>query len=54
MYELGPHLIDQAVHFFGPVLSVHVELDTRGPAAITDDDTFLALRHAENVSPDCG
>lgn len=50
MYELGPHLIDQAVHLFGPVLSVHMELDTRRPAAIADDDTFLALRHAGNVS----
>ena len=44
-YDLGTHLVDQAVQLFGPVDSVYAELDARRPAAVNDDDTFIALRH---------
>ncbi len=44
-YDLGTHLVDQAIQLFGPVDSVYAELDARRPAAINDDDTFIALRH---------
>ena len=44
-YDLGTHLIDQAIQLFGPVADVHAELDARRPNATNDDDTFIALRH---------
>lgn len=49
LFDLGPHLIDQAVELFGPVGAVHAELDRRRPGAVNDDDTFLALTHANGV-----
>jgi predicted dehydrogenase len=44
LLDLGSHLVDQAVHLFGPVRSVYAEIDARrgGP----EDDVFLALEHA--------
>ncbi|GAB3452062.1 Gfo/Idh/MocA family oxidoreductase [Streptomonospora sediminis] len=48
LYDLGPHLIDQAVNLFGPVESVYAELEARRGAA-ADDDSFLALTHAGGV-----
>lgn len=49
LYDLGTHLIDQAVQLFGPVAEVHVELARRRPGAVADDDVFLALEHADGV-----
>ncbi|MCS5720130.1 Gfo/Idh/MocA family oxidoreductase [Herbiconiux sp. CPCC 205763] len=49
LFDLGPHLIDQAIRLFGPVDEVHAELDRRRPGAVTDDDSFLSLRHANGV-----
>jgi len=50
LYDLGPHLVDQAVTLFGPVESVYAELDRRRPGdAAVDDDAFVALRHASGV-----
>lgn len=47
LYDLGSHLIDQAVNLFGPVRTVYAELESlRGGA---DDDTFVALTHAGGV-----
>ncbi|MDA0562848.1 Gfo/Idh/MocA family oxidoreductase [Streptomonospora sp. S1-112] len=48
LYDLGPHLIDQAVNLFGPVEAVYAELDARRGAP-ADDDSFLALTHAGGV-----
>ncbi|MDT0302201.1 Gfo/Idh/MocA family oxidoreductase [Streptomonospora wellingtoniae] len=48
LYDLGPHLIDQAVNLFGPVEAVYAELDARRGAA-ADDDSFLALTHTGGV-----
>jgi scyllo-inositol 2-dehydrogenase (NADP+) len=45
LYDLGSHLIDQALVLFGPVDSVHAELQRVRPGARVDDDAFLALRH---------
>lgn len=45
LYDLGSHLIDQAVQLFGPVSAVYAEADRRRPGARADDDTFLALSH---------
>lgn len=49
LYDLGSHLIDQALTLFGPVREVYAELDRRRPGAETDDDVFLALKHANGV-----
>jgi len=49
LYDLGPHLIDQAIRLFGPVASVHAELDRRRPGAASDDDSFVALTHESGV-----
>lgn len=49
LYDLGPHLIDQALQLFGPVREVHAELDRRRCGAHVDDDVFLALTHETGV-----
>jgi len=49
LYDLGTHLIDQALCLFGPVADVYAELDKRRPGIAVDDDVFLALTHASGV-----
>jgi scyllo-inositol 2-dehydrogenase (NADP+) len=49
LFDLGTHLIDQALHLFGPVTGVYAELDRRRPGMQVDDDVFLALTHASGV-----
>lgn len=49
LFDLGPHLIDQAVRLFGPVAAAHAELDARRAGAVNDDDSFLALTHESGV-----
>ena len=49
LYDLGPHLIDQALQLFGPVRTVYAELDRRRAGVATDDDAFVALTHASGV-----
>ena len=46
LLDLGPHLVDQAIHLFGPPESVYGEVRTRRPGAQVDDDAFIALQHA--------
>ena len=48
LLDLGSHLVDQALHHFGPVRSVYAEIENRrGTPA--DDDAFLALTHVSGV-----
>jgi len=49
VYDLGTHLIDQAICLFGPPTHVYAELDTRRPGAVAADDAFLALTHENGV-----
>ncbi|MGA4841686.1 Gfo/Idh/MocA family oxidoreductase [Streptomyces sp. G45] len=49
LYDLGSHVVDQALVLFGPVTRVYAEADVRRPGAAADDDTFLALTHASGV-----
>lgn len=49
LYDLGAHLVDQAVELFGPVATVYCELDRRRPGAAVDDDVFVALTHRDGV-----
>lgn len=49
VYDLGPHLVDQAMQLFGPVLDVHAELHRRRSGAAAEDDAFLSLLHEGGV-----
>ncbi|MBP1134202.1 putative dehydrogenase [Arthrobacter sp. PvP023] len=49
LFDLGTHLIDQAIQLFGPATVAHAELRARRPGEKTDDDVFLALRHGSGV-----
>lgn len=49
LYDIGSHLIDQALYLFGPVSEVYAEIDLRRPGVETDDDVFLALKHRNGV-----
>ncbi|MEU5537085.1 Gfo/Idh/MocA family oxidoreductase [Streptomyces sp. NPDC020362] len=49
LYDLGSHVVDQALVLFGPATEVYAETDVRRPGAETDDDTFIALTHATGV-----
>ncbi|MEU3789100.1 Gfo/Idh/MocA family oxidoreductase [Streptomyces fructofermentans] len=49
LYDLGSHLVDQALVLFGPAATVYAESDARRPGAETDDDTFIAITHASGV-----
>src|SRR5439155_26815292 len=51
LYDLGPHLIDQALQLFGPVRAVYSELDRRRAGVVAEDDAFIALTHASGVRP---
>ncbi|MFH8340350.1 Gfo/Idh/MocA family oxidoreductase [Streptomyces sp. AM6-12] len=45
LYDLGSHVVDQALVLFGPAAEVYAEADVRRPGAEADDDTFIALTH---------
>ncbi|MCZ2401656.1 Gfo/Idh/MocA family oxidoreductase [Paenarthrobacter sp. Z7-10] len=49
LYDLGSHLIDQALQLFGPAVHVYGELDVRRRQEKTDDDGFVALLHDGGV-----
>lgn len=46
LFDLGSHLVDQAVQLFGLPTSVYAEVARRRRAVAVDDDTFVALTHA--------
>src|SRR5258707_2051582 len=49
LFDLGSHLIDQALVLFGQPAYVYAEVDKRRPGALVDDDTFVALHFAGGV-----
>ena len=49
LFDLGSHLIDQALVLFGPARSVYAELDRRRAGVHVDDDSFVALTHENGV-----
>jgi predicted dehydrogenase len=49
LLDLGPHLVDQAVQLFGPVESVHADLQTIRPGAGAEDEFELHLVHASGA-----
>jgi predicted dehydrogenase len=49
LYDLGSHLIDQALVLFGPAVEVYAELERRRPTSEVIDDAFVAISHASGV-----
>ncbi len=49
LYDLGSHLIDQALVLFGPPVQVYAELDRRRNSVQVDDDAFVAVTHVSGV-----
>lgn len=49
LFDLGSHLIDQALVLFGEPTDVYAETDVRRPGAEVDDDTFVALHFESGV-----
>jgi predicted dehydrogenase len=49
LFDLGSHVIDEALVLFGPVREVYAELDRRREGVEADDDTFVALTHVAGV-----
>lgn len=49
LYDLGSHLIDQALVLSGPARTVYAELHRRRPGVHVDDDAFVAITHASGV-----
>lgn len=49
LFDLGSHLIDQALTLFGPATTVYAELDAGYADSEVDDDAFVALEHASGV-----
>ncbi|MEV0564013.1 Gfo/Idh/MocA family oxidoreductase [Dactylosporangium sp. NPDC050588] len=45
LYDLGSHLVDQALQLLGPATEVYAEVHTRRAGIEVDDDVFVALRH---------
>lgn len=45
LYDLGTHLIDQAIQLLGEVEDVYAEVRTLREGSGADDDTFVALQH---------
>ena len=45
LFDLGPHVIDQAIELLGPARSVYAEVRDVRPGARVDDDFFVALEH---------
>ncbi len=50
LFDLGSHLIDQAMFLFGKPTHVYAEMATRRPGAQVDDDTFVALQFPNGVN----
>ena len=49
LFDLGSHLVDQALLLFGRPLRVYAEIERRRLGAAVDDDVFLALDHLGDV-----
>ncbi|MHA7305565.1 Gfo/Idh/MocA family protein [Arthrobacter sp. TMN-49] len=49
LFDLGIHLIDQALELFGPAKRVYGEVAARRSEEPADDDVFVALEHGGGV-----
>lgn len=49
LYDLGAHLVDQAIHLLGPVDRVFASVRSVRPGVTTDDDTQVVLEHVSGA-----
>ena len=49
LYDLGAHLIDQALHLLGPVQRVFASVRRVRPGVTADDDTQVVLEHVSGA-----
>jgi predicted dehydrogenase len=49
VYDIGSHLVDQALLLFGPVREVYAELHRRRPGLEVEDEAFVSLLHERGV-----
>ena len=49
LFDLGSHVIDQALQLFGLPSEVYAEVERRRDGVAVDDDTFIALRFSSGV-----
>jgi predicted dehydrogenase len=49
LFDIGSHLVDQALQLLGPVDRVYAEMDVRRAGAQVDDDSFVALHHVSGA-----
>jgi scyllo-inositol 2-dehydrogenase (NADP+) len=49
LYDIGSHLVDQALVLFGPVVEVSAEVARRHPQVVVEDEAFVSLLHAGGV-----
>ena len=49
LFDLGSHLVDQALVLFGRATHVGAEMDRRRAGAVVEDDVFVAMLHASGV-----
>jgi predicted dehydrogenase len=49
LLDLGSHVVDQALHLFGPARRLYGEVRAVRPGATVDDDAFIALEHSSGV-----
>lgn len=48
-YDLGSHLVDQALQLFGPAIVEQAELSVVREGSVSDDDAFISLLHSNGV-----
>ncbi len=48
-YDLGSHLVDQALQLFGPATVEQAEIQIVHEGAVSDDDAFISLLHSSGV-----
>ena len=49
LFDLGSHLVDQALLLLGPAVRVYGEVDRRRQGVEVDDDAFVAIEHASGA-----
>ncbi|MEL0626355.1 Gfo/Idh/MocA family oxidoreductase [Salinibacterium amurskyense] len=49
LYDLGAHLIDQAIQLFGGVSDIYSEVATQRSGGAADDDVFVSMLHENGV-----
>ena len=49
LFDLGSHVVDQAMQLFGRPTHVYAEVDRRRPGVEVDDDVFVALSQPDGV-----